>query len=77
MGVAVPSNRMGGAALRTDVAVAIAAIDPPPNEGDDDGGDDDDNDDDVVVVVVVVRQTASLTSVKVKGNTLDKHEISK
>lgn len=68
MGVAVPSNRMGGAALRTDVA--IAAVDPPTNEGDDDG-----DDDDVVVVVVVVRQTASLTSVKVKGNTLDKHEI--
>lgn len=69
MGVAVPSNRMGGAALRTDVAVpaadaaAIADVDAPPNKGDDAG-----DDDDVVGVVVVVRQTASLTSVKVKGN---------
>lgn len=65
MGVAVPSNRMGGAALRTD-AVAVAAADVvaiAPNKGDDAG-----DDDDVVGVVVVVRQTASLTSVKVKGN---------
>lgn len=64
MGVAVPSNRMGGAALRTDVAVADAdVVAIAPNKGDDAG-----DDDDVVGVVVVVRQTASLTSVKVKGN---------
>lgn len=64
MGVAVPSNRMGGAALRTDVAVAAAdVVAIAPNKGDDAG-----DDDDVVGVVVVVRQTASLTSVKVKGN---------